>query len=517
MGTKSTTILFVNFLVCLVGVGGRRRGDCVEDYDMVTLPPLSSAIFRQDVEFRMNDRTLRLTLTKVDTGFDENAVVNIVDHDGTVTTTYSRYARDRGFPSALFAGRVVGDPQSFVYGTIDDEGIFEGSFEMDGTEYHLEPIRGDFDEDGPNAVLYRSTDSGAPCPRPRLGYGPGSARCDAKPRRRSVPSDMAKMSKSSLNLTDLTRSCEMKLVADFRYSQFVERSDPTLIRDAIVRAVSYLTSYDFDEDGEPDRIGFHVVQFDIYKKPIRPNLTDFSWDPIAFFQEMNLYNFGTHCGGLYLTYRKMELSSEMYGPTLFRSNPISHEQGICSRRKPSVPGSSLNDYGPHVTNVLPINFRYGEGKVSEVRAPMITRQILHQFLHLLGALDDNEYKDKRCRGDWFYRKWYHYVMTFPVPPAEHGYGISLCTRRSVATYLRMNDRMCLTACFQCSPWELDVFNEIATEGTYPSTTTTERTIDDWTEVCFITLIDSTSRLHGTSGILVLVILLILMALLFFLS
>lgn len=524
-GLETGFVLALFFLTVAL-CDGLRKDACIDGYVEVTLSLLKNERREQILQFRAWGRSYRLWLWPTTNVFDRNGTVNIILGNGTLTTTYERYAENRNIPPVIFEGSVEGDASSDVFATIDDDGVFDGHFRHGNVVYYLEP-RSRYVGEGrhdrhPNAILYRLTDVRSDC-----NGTPGHDGRQRLPLKRYVHYEpMAleteeKRVQNSSKIHVIVKTCELKLIADFRfYHHVLEKrnvSEAELIwtLEAVDRKLRHL---DFDLDGKPDLVGIRVTRYDVFTVPIREDLVDVDrWDPVRFFEEFRLYDFGGYCGGFLLTYRQMEGLTDVNGPSLFRSNPVSYEQGLCSSLPVGVPNGSLHDYGAYFANALPVNFmvRSDQKMINENALEIV--QFLHQFLHLMGMWEDDEFNDGNCYGLSQFRpkrvilrpherSRIRHIGEFPLPPPGT-YNISNCTVTRVQTFLQVNGRPCLKMYpAHKKTWDPNLLWPRKIRTPLPTTTaptTSEPTIDDWTEVCFITLINSATGLQSAIVLLLL--------------
>lgn len=491
------------------------QDECFTEYTGIALPLLSSAWKRQQLRFLFNGQSMSLSLSPQPNIFTEQTKVSFIDHDDIQVIDFKQFATMHGIPRTLYTGTVQGQSTSFVYGTVSELGVFDGYFIWENVTYYLEPYSRYFPNSHPNApynaLSYRSVDV-YPCGRTN----------DCAKNGKRVPRHSTLAAKATLTALPVLRSdsraqvCELTLVGDFRfYNHVYMRNTDDVVSKlwlGLWDAQRSFRSVDISGDGNGDYIGYRFNEFKIYKHPMRSDLTEIDrWDPVNFFKELSLYDFRNICGALLLTYRLMDPASEVNAPSLFKSSIVSYEQGICSKLEPRIPDGIRSDYGEYITNALPINYYFHGQPITSERH--IMTQAAHQFAHLLGAMDDEDYRDEECSQMASGQK---YLGTFPImsPPSGDRVRMSFCGTNSIKAFLTLNNRPCLRACdpnysdsvyidgtdrrgkFVPTP------NTTTIKTTTTTTTTTTRsttTNTDWTEVCFTSLIASASPLE-TLGI-----------------
>lgn len=246
--------------------------------------------------------------------------------------------------------------------------------------------------------------------------------------------------------------CDLKVVMDYSATSHAVKTrtlKSNFISDMLRIIDSYFRKSDIDGDHKSDNIGFHLASYEMHFDPVIKGQPPTSWNPNSFFKEMNRYNFSKYCAGLLYTMRPIDNDTkiEKWSPQMFRSNPVSLEQGICSTLGPKYPSKKEGDYGRYITNVLPVNMKFYEK--GQVNNRSILVQTFHQLGHLFGAKDDDKHQDSTCTprnsDDW-------YAMHYPVPPGttlKRNLKLSRCSLKEIRNFLTLNKRpQCLKPCFQ---------------------------------------------------------------------
>lgn len=496
----------------VVWTGTVRCHECIEEYRSITLPILSKEKPRQRLNLIVDGRGVRLSLREVDDVFTKDLKVKMIRGNVTIELDYEKFAETHEIPRAVYSGTVAGKPASWAYGAVTGDGLFDGSFAFDNLTYHLEPLSRYFsetsDDDGlRNAILYRSVDV-APCGTDHRRTRDGRATRLQRRRRSLSQTDAEAAALAIAEPSEFMRICKMRMVADFRFHRNCYPDQLHLLWNSLRDADAALRHQVLHKVGG---IGFRITEFLVYREVMRAHLQDTTyWDPVKYFQELALYPFGDVCAGFLLTYRQMEPTSEVYGPSLYQSSPASFEHGACTTLEPRVPPGALDDYGEYLTNVLPINFMYHRDKV---KAEHITGQAIHQFLHFVGVKEDGSKSDYKCNLP-VNKSVYVYADSFPVLPIP---SLSLarvtsCAMQDIVSFVRGFGRPCFNPCEpnseKCDWKGAEHSGIVAATSTTTRTTTAFTGTRDWTEVCFLYPIDAACPLEATVWLIPLLVALV---------
>lgn len=474
---------------------------CIVQYQRIILPKMSTEKPRQILNLVIDDHPIRIFLWKQnDNIFERHMKIRMIQGNATTELDYSKFAATHKIPRVEYGGTVFGKAAtSWAYGTVNFDGMFDGSFGYDNLTFYIEPLSNYF-SGSHDEILYRSTDI-SPC---RKNDSTPMYVNEEEKRRGNLRRRSRRNAKKRLveTLTERAAICHIRIIADYRFYQCCYPSKLPILWEGLNEANIGFRSIDVENDGKSSHFGFRVTEFFIYKDPIRNDLIEtITWDPVTYFKELSLYNFKNICGGFLLTYRQLDPTTEILSPSLYKSNPIDNQQGVCSPLPQKIPSGTLDDYGEFMTNALPINFKYKDGIAT---VPQITGQVAHQFSHLMGAMDDNYYNDPSCIRSPLTNL--PFLGNFPVVPINSSDDVQLssCGKSDVLYYIMSFSRLCFKSCNGDDRrfWELS-FNSPPANFVETTTTTEPTPKPDWTEVCFTYLIDDAPTRQISSFILLL--------------
>lgn len=418
--------------------------ECVKNYIPVVLPKLSTNPELKSFHFQVTDQVFHVIVHPIVSGvITTNTKITIYGPDG-----YHKELDGFRFSPWYFFGivmsRGIGLNESSVAGTINENGIFTGYLVVGNVTYYLEPYKKYFSKylsknETYNAILFKTTDI-IRCEKETSHLETVSSIDVTVIRFNRIDWSSLKKYKKEAASRISTQICELKIVGDYLFSDYVHHGDVSKIIDMIANILNKVNGIfrqlDFDYDDEPDNFGFSLKQLVLYTHfgaRDYEKIENMTWNETTFFREMAIYDFSDSCAGLLFTYRYMTPGTEAYGgPSLSHINRFTKRQRICNSRNSNA--SQLDEDGLMTfSNSLPVNFLYNNSLASE---NSIVVAILHQLAHLFGSVDDQAFGDYQCHKTDLPEL---YASSFPVPSGDHEshFKLSPCAMDKIAEFLEL--------------------------------------------------------------------------------
>lgn len=403
--TFKSTMNTVNMILCAIIVLRNVTGEeYITEYQLITLPRLLNFSQHQTIVFQASNIEYSLRLISSFELVTKNTLIKVISDQGVENIDNTIVL------SRNYIGKLNGDQNSYVSGSIDEDGIFEGFFMSTNETVYIESSARYWPKnmESHNAILYNSS-SILKCSDNNKNFkrNPCNSlqRTGRLKRHASVPPEILSLENSGIRAEAIHMQsivCDLKVVTDFRFAEHVGRCDKTEILTIVLNHLKWidnaLRQMDFSNDNIPENAGFHLASLEIHMGPLQSSYADLGdeWNPRQFVAEFSNYKFHDYCAGFLFTYYQMEPDSEEFGPSLFRST-LEDNRGLCSNYTAlSLPVEGEErpegvDYGIYFSNALPINFRYKDNVATDQQ---IHSELLHQVAHLFQAPDDDHCEDE---------------------------------------------------------------------------------------------------------------------------